>query len=83
VRDTTQQTQGLYRKFLVERTDGRSSPGLKHHGCSYFVLDLDHDPHAWRALEGYVASLTAKGEYPVLAQELALVAEKLRKKEKK
>ncbi len=49
--------KGLYEKFRVERTDGRSEPGEKHEGCEYFVLDLDHDPHAIPALKAYEASL--------------------------
>ena len=38
--------RGLYEKFAVERTDGKSKIGEKHEGCEYFVLDLTHDPHA-------------------------------------
>ena len=34
-------TEGLYHKFNVERTDGTSEPGKRHHGCDYFVLDSD------------------------------------------
>lgn len=49
--------KGLYAKFQVERTDGRSAPGEKHDGCEYFVLDLTHDPHAIPALKAYEASL--------------------------
>ena len=43
-------TRGLYRKFRIERVDGSDAPGGKHDGCQYFVLDLDHDPHALPAL---------------------------------
>jgi len=46
-------SSGLYRKFNVTRTDGSSEPGGKHEHCSYFVLDLEHDPHAIPALEAY------------------------------
>lgn len=42
--------QGLFQKFEVRRTDGSSEPGGKHEGCEYFVLDVDHDPHAEAAL---------------------------------
>ena len=44
---------GLYRKFDVERTDGRSAPGMKHFRCRYFVVDLDHDPLAAGTLRDY------------------------------
>lgn len=60
--------RGLYGKFFVERTDGRSAPGQKHDGCEYFVLDLDHDKHAGPALEAYAASCDS--EYPALAADL-------------
>lgn len=43
-------TRGLYGKFFVERTDGKSELGEKHHGCEYYVLDLDHDKYAVPAL---------------------------------
>ncbi len=61
-------TRGLYEKFYVERTDGRSAPGQKHEGCEYYVLDLDHDKHAAAALEAYATSCEA--EYPALAADL-------------
>lgn len=48
---------GLYKKFNVSRTDGRERPGQKHFGCRYFVLDLDHDPHAPAAIRAYAKSL--------------------------
>ncbi len=60
--------RGLYNKFHVERTDGAHRAGKKHHGCEYFVLDLDHDPHARPALVAYAAS--ARLDYPVLANDL-------------
>lgn len=59
---------GLYPKFKVERIDGTSAPGGKHHRCFCFVLDLDHDPHAKVALKAYADSCRA--EYPVLAKDL-------------
>ena len=61
-------TRGLYEKFMVERRDGSSDPGGKHHDCEYYVLDLDHDPHAAPALEAYAAS--CEREYPALAADL-------------
>lgn len=60
--------RGLYDKFLVMRTDGKSSPGEKHADCEYFVLDLDHDPHARAALQAYESS--CRNAYPVLAADL-------------
>lgn len=61
---------GLYEKFAVSRTDGSSLPGGKHHDCEYFVLDLDHDPHAIPALEAYIQSCQV--DYPLLARDLRL-----------
>ena len=61
--------RGLYGKFYVERTDGSSAPGKKHHGCEYFVLDLDHDKHAVAALRAY--TLSCRKEYPLLADDLS------------
>jgi len=66
-------TRGLYHKFNIERTDGRSAPGEKHYGCDYFVLDLDHDEFAINALAAYFAA--CKKKYPLLAKDLR---EKLR-----
>jgi hypothetical protein len=60
--------RGLYGKFRVERTDGRSAPGEKHYGCRYFVLDLDHDEHAPAALIEY--ALSCQDEFPNLASDL-------------
>jgi hypothetical protein len=60
--------RGIYHKFDVQRTDGSSDPGGKHDGCFYFVLDLDHDPHAKAALQAYANSCRA--EYPKLADDL-------------
>ncbi len=61
-------TRGLYHKFNVERTDGSSEPGGKHHGCDYFILDLTHDKHAYAALRGYIDS--CRSEFPALADDL-------------
>lgn len=63
-------SRGLYDKFKVERTDGTSAPGEKHHNCEYFVLDMDHDDHARAAITAYVASLENSEEYPGLAADL-------------
>jgi hypothetical protein len=72
-RDFFGNPRGLYEKFYIERVDGRSAPGEKHDGCSYFVLDLTHDPHAYKAIQGYVESLREAPpylSYPELADDL-------------
>lgn len=61
-------THGLYDKFCVERSDGSSTPGGKHYECEYFVLDLDHDPHARAAILAYAQS--CRRDYPLLAEDL-------------
>jgi len=60
--------QGLFRKFDVRRVDGSDQPGGKHHGCTYFVLDLDHDPHARQALVAYAAA--CESTHPALSADL-------------
>ena len=61
-------SRGLYNKFTVTRTDGRDRRGDKHERCEYFVLDLDHDPHARAALLAYADS--CRKEYPALSVDL-------------
>lgn len=63
--------QGLFRKFEVERVDGR------HPNCTYFVLDLDCDPHAAAAIEAYVASCGTT--HPKLANDLMALLEQKQK----
>ncbi len=59
----TDKDRGLYNKFQnIERTDGRSEPGEKHHGCEYFVLDLIP------AIQAYANSCRA--DYPKLAVDI-------------
>lgn len=65
-------SDGVFRKFEVKRTDGSSEPGRKHADCSYFVLDLEHDPFAIPALRAY-ARACAK-THPDLARDLRYVA---------
>jgi hypothetical protein len=60
--------KGLYNKFTVMRTDGRSEAGEKHDGCRYFVLDLNHDPFCVPALRAYATA--CQSEYPNLAKDL-------------
>ena len=70
-------TRGLYDKFVVTRTDGSSARGKKHFRCEYFVLDLDHDPHAIAAISAYAKS--CQKDYPILAMHLTeKIAEKKR-----
>ena len=61
-------TEGLYRKYRVTRLDGSSRSGRKHELCEYFVLDLEHDPHARPALEAYAES--CEDSHPHLAADL-------------
>ena len=68
--------RGLFGKFIVERVDGsdrregiRGGPPGKHYGCEYFVLDLNHDPHAKPALIAYALSAEEDG-YALLAADL-------------
>lgn len=68
VTDPDRRQRGLYHKFYVERVDGSSQPGGKHHGCDYFVLDLTHDPHAKATILAYADSCEV--DYPALARDL-------------
>ncbi len=69
---TKDEDRGLYRKFDIRRLDGSSRKGRKHHGCHYFILDLDHDPFAVPALRAYADA--CRSEFPLLAADLRLVA---------
>ena len=62
------EAQGLFHKFNVTRTDGSDQPGGKHHGCAYFVLDVDHDPHAKPALQAYAVACAQS--HPHLSEAL-------------
>lgn len=64
----TNAQQGLYGKFRIDRTDGSSAPGGKHHGCDYFVLDVTHDKHAQAALAAYADA--AEATHPQLAADM-------------
>lgn len=64
----TNAQQGLYGKFRIERTDGISAPGCKHHGCDYFVLDVTNDKHAVAALAAYADA--AGATHPQLAADM-------------
>ena len=69
-RDNTKsaEQQGLFRKFIVQRVDGSDAIGGKHHGCEYFVLDMDHDVHAPAAIQAYAES--CKDTHPELSADL-------------
>lgn len=67
--------RGLYHKFNVERTDGSSAPGGKHHECDYFLLDLSHDKYAVPALRAYAEH--CEHEYPQLAIDLFAKADEI------
>ena len=73
--------RGLYQKFIVDHSDQlgnavvRRTDGSKHDGCFYFVLDLDHDPHARPALLAYAAS--CRETHPELAFDLERIARSL------
>lgn len=60
--------QGIYKKFTVERTDGKSAPGEKHENCEYFVIDMTHDKYAPDAIKAYAEACQI--EYPALAADL-------------
>ena len=68
--------RGVYKKFRVERTDGQSAPGEKHHDCEYFVLDTIHDPYARAALLAY--AFACEERYPMLAADARRMASKER-----
>ncbi len=69
-RDTSKpaEQQGLFRKFIVRRTDGSDAPGGKHDGCEYFVLDTKHDAHAPAALAAYAEA--CRETHPELSADL-------------
>lgn len=68
----TKKQLGLYNKFNVTRTDGKSAEGEKHHNCRYLVLDLDHDPLAVWAVQQY-ALAAYKESYTALGDDLMQV----------
>lgn len=65
--------RGFFRKYAISRTDGSSAPGGKHENCTYFVLDLNHDPHAIPALRAYAKS--CKKTHPQLSLDLTRIIE--------
>jgi hypothetical protein len=59
---------GVYEKYIVKRTDGKDGPGERHAECSYFVLDLTHDPFAIPAIKAYAQA--CEDQYPILSEQL-------------
>jgi hypothetical protein len=78
--DNKDAARGLYEKFTVTRTDGRSAPGEKHEGCEYFVLDMDHDPFAAPALRAY--AMACRTQYPALSRDLVAIVSDLEQRER-
>lgn len=62
-------TEGLIHKYDVRRVDGTDQPGGKHEECRLFVLDIDHDPNARRALMVYAREVRRDGSFD-LADDL-------------
>lgn len=63
--------QGLYRKFVVHRVDGKDLPGRSKSNAKYFVLDLANDRHARKAIRAYIDSLNTEfPKYQQLARDL-------------
>lgn len=60
--------RGLYRKYIIGRTDHEDEAGGRHEGCDYFVLDLTHDPHARAAIAAYAEACAR--DRPRLAADL-------------
>ena len=69
-RDTSkpEEEQGMFHKFNVQRVDGSDKEGGRHHGCAYWVIDLDHDKHATAALRAY--AIDCKKTHPELSKDL-------------
>lgn len=65
-------SRGLYAKYNVERTDGKSAPGQKHSECRTFVLDIEHDEFAQLTIMFYAGLCQTK--YPELAKDLIRIA---------
>ena len=71
--------RGLYEKYrVIERADGQSAEGEKHHGCEYFVLDLTHDKFAEVAIRTYAKACMR--EYPELARDLVMKADEMERR---
>jgi hypothetical protein len=69
--------EGFGDKFEVRRTDGSDQPGGRHHGCTYFPLDLTHDPIAREVALQYALKVAVVEGRTRLALELARVVREL------
>jgi hypothetical protein len=58
----------IFDKFIVTHNDGESGPGGRHEFCSYFVLDLTHDPAAIPAVLAYADAVEIT--HPMLAADI-------------
>lgn len=68
--------RGLFRKYEVQRVDGRDLIGGDRHGADYFVLDLTHDPIARAAALMYAAMAEHDG-YRTLALDIRMRVKEL------
>lgn len=73
--DKSDADRGLYAKFKVTRSDGSSRKGRRHEGCSYYVLDLDHDPYSIAALLTY--SDACAETFPALSDDIKRKVEQI------
>ncbi len=68
VKVAAEQSVGVIEKYTVRRNN---DPGGKHDDCWYFVLDIQHDPHAQKALLAYADAAATEG-YQQLRDDLYL-----------
>lgn len=73
---TDKDQRGIYGKFFVVRTDGKSAEGEKHHECEYFVLDLNHDKFAIPAVKAYRDA--CRRELPKLGFDLGKIVDRMK-----
>jgi hypothetical protein len=59
------ESRGIYKKYYVERLNDNQH---KHDGCTYFVLDLQHDKFSRPALRAYAKACEKK--FPQLAKDI-------------
>lgn len=57
--------RGLYAKYSVHRRFDKEG---KHKACTFYVLDLKHDPYSWPALRAYAIACDKK--FPKLAADI-------------
>jgi len=67
--DRPSEEQGMFRKYLVQRADGKDKAITdKHFNCEYYVLDITHDPAARPALKAYADAI--EETHPYLARDI-------------